>query len=326
MTTYPYTVNTDGTFPNRKVDLDSLATQVRAASGISVALDTVTVSGGNCLFAFRADLTSAEILALEAVIAAHTGEPVLPNIQAVEMYSGSAPAPLAADGKPFVLPNSFPGEVLLNFTGINDKLSPPERFGGTLFGLQKTGVGSETFTIDFLDGVFLAGGHIEWDGGSWGSEVYMELTVPATTVKDPVVANHGNCNLVPTGLGFNIIVPAAGNGTKDLDVPIPVPANDGETNAQNGYWSYSEPWLGKGTVSPAVPGYGKYNLFDIPLELAHFAEIHVFKDSGARDMIAPAIKPKWILPEWKITVTLINAGSGTLRLAWDLMIARRSTQ
>lgn len=236
------------------------------------------------------------------------------------------PPPVAADGKPFVLPNIFPGEVLLNFTGVNDKLSPAERFGGALFGLQQVDAGTATVDLDFLDGLFLAGGHIAWDGGAWGNSVYMELYAPASTVKDPASPGTGNCNVVPTGLpGLNIIVPAAGNGAKDIDVPVPIPANDDETNAQNGYWSYSEPWLGKGTTSPATPGKGKYNLFDQPLELAHFARLHLFQTSGTRDLIAPAIKPKWILPEWKMRVIIENTASGTFRVGWDLLIARRKT-
>lgn len=235
--------------------------------------------------------------------------------------------PVAADGKPFVLPNSFPGEVLLNFTGVSDKLSPPERFAGDLFGLQQVGVGTSQAVLDFLDGLFLAGGHINWDGGSWGSSVYMELYAPASTVKDPASPNTGNCNVVPTGLpGLNIIVPAAGNGAKDLDVPVPIPAYDDETNAQTGYWTYSEPWVGKGVMAPATPGSGKYNLFDQPLELAHFARLHLFLDTGQRDLIAPAIKPKWILPEWKMRVIISNADAGkTLRVGWDLLIARRKS-
>lgn len=233
--------------------------------------------------------------------------------------------PRAADGKPFVLPNIFPGEVLLNFTGCSDTVSPPERFGGALFGVQQVGVGDAVQTLDFLDGVFLAGGHIDWSGGSWGSYVYFELVAPASTVKAPASPGTGNCNLVPTGLNFNIILPAAGNGAYDLDAAVPVPAFADETNEPNGYWNYSEPWVGKGVTSAGSPGTSKYNLFDVPLELAHFAKIHLFRPDGQRDLIAPAIKPKWILPEWKMKVAVHNTGAGTLSVVWDLLIARRKS-
>jgi hypothetical protein len=112
-----------------------------------------------------------------------------------------------------------------------------------------------------------------------------------------------------------------------LDTVVPVPASNAETNAQNGYWNYSEPWIGKGTVSAAsVPGTGKYNLYDTTLELAHFAKLHAFTDTGCRDLTAPAIKPKWILPEWVIKVEAYNADPNkTFSVSWDLMAARRKT-
>lgn len=314
-------------FPFGKVDVSRLTAEIQQ-SDITIALGAVVLMGTDCLLHFKADLSPSEITVLDAIVAVHSGEPLTVTPQPVETYSGAVPAPVAADGKPFTLPNCFPGEVLLNFAGARDVLSPPHRFEGELFGLQQTGPGDTAVMLDFLDGIFLAGGHIEWDGGSWGSSVYMELVAPATTVKDPAVPGKGNCNLVTTPYGFHIIVPAAGDGQKDIDVPVPVPSYDNETNAQTGYWNYSEPWVGTGVMSPGVPGQAKYNLFDAPLELAHFTKLHLFKVEGGRDLIAPAIKPKWILPEWKMKVTITNANTDpntTFRVAWDLLIARRKS-
>lgn len=235
----------------------------------------------------------------------------------------SITAPVAADGKPFVLPNIFPSEVLLNFTGAGD--SNTVRFAGDLFGLEKTGSGDASQTLNFLDGIFLAGGHLEWADGASGSYVSMDLSAPATTTKTPAVANQGNCNKVATGLGFNIIVPAAGDGEFDLDVPVPVPSTDTETDAPTGWWNYSEPWVGKGVVTFTGVAACKYNLFDAELPLARFAKLHLLA-SGRRDLAAGAIKPKWILPEWKIKVTIHNADADkTLQVAFDLLLARRKS-
>jgi len=318
---YNFTIAT--AFPNAKMDSDKLAREIRA-SAIVTALDYVATADGTCSVWFKAALSGGDETILGAIVAAHDGVSDAPAPIPVQDYTNGAPAPTATDGKPFVLPNSFPGEVLINFTGCAD--SSTQRFAGDLFGIQQVGEGTSSQVVSFLDGFYLAGGHVEWDGGNWGDSVYMELKAPATTTKAPATANCGNCNKVPTGLGFNIIVPAAGNGQYDIDVPVPVPANNQETNAQNGYWNYSEPWCGKGTVSPAVPGKGKYNLFDAELELSHFTKIHVFKDSGTRDLIAPAIKPKWILPEWRLHVEITNTDANkTLRVGWDFLLARRKT-
>jgi hypothetical protein len=320
-TNYSFTIASD--FPNGKMDSDRLMQEVRS-SAIVTALDYVSSADGGCSIVFKDALSNGDVTILNGIVAAHSGAP-LPNntIIKVEQYSTGVAQPVAADGKPYVLPNIFPGEVLLNFTGAADNTG---RMDGNLFGLQKAGVGTETLDIQFIDGFYLAGGHVDWDGGAWGNSVYMELQAPATTTKAPAVQGQGNCNKVATGLGFNIIVPAAGNGEFDIDVPIPVPANNQETNAQNGYWNYSEPWCGKGTVSVAVPGHGKYNLFDAQLELAHFCKLHTFRDAGDRDLIAPAIKPKWILPEWKVHIEIENTSSGTtFRVSWDLLMARRKS-
>lgn len=231
--------------------------------------------------------------------------------------------PKAADGKLFVLPNSFPGDVLLNFSGASDS-DTLGRAGGTPFQLQKAGLGSASLSATFLDGIFLAGGHLSWKNGSLGSCLTLRLNAPASTVKTPASPGAGNCNLSPTGFGFNIIVPAAGNGQYDLDSVIPIPAYDDETSEQNGFWGYSEPWVGKGVITPGSPGKSKYNLFDVPLYLAVLCKINLLSDAGERDLIAPAIKPKWILPEWELKVTIDNAdASKTLQVAWDLMVARR---
>lgn len=235
----------------------------------------------------------------------------------------SVRAPVAADGKPFVLPNIFPGEVLLNFAGACDNTSTGRRLEGPMFAMSVAPSSSEDFDITLLDGVFLAGGNLQWTGGHLGSEVYLKLLAPASTVKAPTVEGQGNCNLIPTGLGFNMIVPAAGNGQYDVDYAVPIPAYNEETNQQTGFWRYTEPWVGKGTVWPGAPGNSKYNLFDAPLELAHMARVALLLPSGQRDMIAPAIKPKWVLPEWTMCITVVNASSDTtLTAAWDLLLAR----
>jgi hypothetical protein len=323
MSNYSYTISTD--FLNGKVDSARLTQEIRT-SAIAIALDSINTAGDTCTISFRATLSSGSITILAGIVAAHSGEPLPDNtLTKVQQYVAEGVlAPVATDGKPYTLPNCFPGEVILNFAGCSDGTA--QRFAGDLFGLQQAGVGTATQILSFLDGMYLAGGHVAWEGGGYGSFVDFVLTAPATTTKAPATSGAGNCNKVPTGYGFNIIVPAAGNGQYDLDATTPVPANDDESYAQTGYWESSDPWLGNGVLTPGVPTKAKYNLFDASLELTHFCKLHLFCSSGARDLIAPAIKPKWVLPEWKMKVSIYNAVSAnTLTAVWDLMIARRKT-
>lgn len=311
---------------NGKVDPTTLTIEIEGG-GLATNLDHIESTDETLVIFFVDALSVEDETRFNAIVAAHTGESLPPvPIGVIQYASETKKAPVAADGKMFVLPNSFPGDVLINFTGCNDGGSPPKRFGGSLFGIQITGAGTETVTVDLLDGIFLAGGHIDWDGGAWGNEIYMELLAPASTTKAPAAEGQGNCNRVAIGGGYYMLVPADGNGTHDLDTVIPIPSAADETNEATGYWTYSEPWIGKGTISASIPGHGKYNLYTMPLELAHMCKLHLFLPTGQRDFVAPAIKPKWILPEWKLSVTATNTNpDATFRVCWDFLLARRKS-
>jgi len=76
-------------FPNGKVDLARLETEVRSASGISVALATAWVAGNDCTLAFKGDLPQDMVGIVDAIVATHSGEPL-----------STAPAPLTSDRRP----------------------------------------------------------------------------------------------------------------------------------------------------------------------------------------------------------------------------------
>jgi len=233
--------------------------------------------------------------------------------------------PRAADGKPFFLPSIFPYELLMNFAGKPD--SGGQRYAGSLFGLEKNGVGDASVDFSFQDGVFLTGGIVSWRDGGFGSYVSLEQLAPATTVVDPETPNTGNCNLVATGLGFNIIVPAAGNGAKNLGTTVvPVPAERDEDMLLSGYWDYTDPWLGKGEVSAGTPQAAKFNLFDAQVKLSHFCDLHLVPDQGVGDAFLHSVKPTWILPQWVWHVVLHNAHANKIfQVGWDLVLARKKS-
>lgn len=93
-TVFEYTIDSDGTFPNRRVDIPSFTEEIQA-SAISVALIGVTIVDGNCRIEFASNgnnppgLTDAEIAILEGLVTSHTataiGEPhMLPYIWQVK--------------------------------------------------------------------------------------------------------------------------------------------------------------------------------------------------------------------------------------------------
>jgi len=75
MSTHTYSTVNDGLFPNKLVDIPRFKQEI-AASSISVALDTVEIDGENCVVTFKGEATESDVLALEQLVFAHTGEPL----------------------------------------------------------------------------------------------------------------------------------------------------------------------------------------------------------------------------------------------------------
>lgn len=87
-TVFEFTIDSEGTFPNKQVDIPSFTEEIEA-SAITAALVSVTIVGGNCRIEFATDLTDDEVLILNQLVEAHTaiamGEPhTLPYIWQVK--------------------------------------------------------------------------------------------------------------------------------------------------------------------------------------------------------------------------------------------------
>jgi len=88
MAQYDYSINDD--FPNHKVAPSRLQQEIHEKSEILVALDVPSIlTGGDlCRIMFKADLPAEQQTALNAVVAAHSGEPLpnstCPNVKIVD--------------------------------------------------------------------------------------------------------------------------------------------------------------------------------------------------------------------------------------------------
>jgi hypothetical protein len=230
-------------------------------------------------------------------------------------------APHTTDGKPIFLPSLFRSDIDLYFAGAGDHVTSG-RGEGTAFTLSRSTEGTSTATFAFNDWVYAAGGSAYFSGAQTGDHVSMKIFAPATTVSGASPANTGNCNLTDVG-GFNLITPAAGDGTHDVaDIDkMPVPAPD-----EDGYWDWSEPDEGKGTVSGSgTPGSAHYNLFDVPVTLVCWVKNLHMIGSGDIDFSIPAVKPKKLLPHWTAQVDLYCSGAHQLDLTWYVVTARKKT-
>ncbi len=224
--------------------------------------------------------------------------------------------PKTSDGRPIHLASRFRGDVDPSFAGCDD--------AGTLFELHwdSAPASPETKTMEwsFNDWVYISKGTISWQNAASGDYVAFKVYAPATTVT--ANAGSGNCNLVDTGLGFNAIVPAQGDGSHDLSLPVPVPTfTDGEPK---GNWLWDEPDTGLGNMSWVGDGKQMYNLYDVPLDLVRWIrKLPVIGDDT--QILDPETKARKVLPHWKFKVEVRNETKGLLCMTWHLDLARKKT-
>ena len=234
--------------------------------------------------------------------------------------------PRTSDGRPITLAARFRGDIDPWFAGSMDSSGPGE---GALFELGWDSVpGSpETKTLDvtFEDWVYIANGSIKYRNAGRGDYARVLVNIPATatTAADP--ANTGNCNLVASGYGYNIIVPAAGDGEYDVAdaAKKPVPAVD-SAGTGVGYWNWSEPDTGLGTVSASTPGAGYYHLADVAIPAVQWTRKFPLLGDGVVSL-DPQVKARKLLPYWVVRVELHNEALGLLEMIWWWNMARKKT-
>lgn len=146
--------------------------------------------------------------------------------------------------------------------------------------------------LDIVDNIQLIGGVIRVYNSNIDDFLTVDIYAPASPVTPSDGGNTGNCNLVFIGAG-NMIVPAGGDGTHNVDINapvnenlagnpgqpikvtavVPVPALD--INSQPcGYWNWNRI---TGDVTPAYDGKGTYYLLDFAMVLFKYVnELSVY--------------------------------------------------
>jgi hypothetical protein len=166
--------------------------------------------------------------------------------------------------------------------------------------------------LQFMEPIELHDGHVSWSE-AWGFEDKWSLLVrmPAT-VTAPNGGGTGNCNLVDLG-GYNLIEPADGDGTHDvdLDAAVPVPGEDG-------YWDVDERW--SGTITPNPEAEGKFHLFDVQIEMSFCKNMDC--GDAMRRWDLDAYKAEWISKRWRLVFSATKQTSGAGKIGGYLMIFR----
>jgi len=226
--------------------------------------------------------------------------------------------PRASDGKIINLNSIFPTDLYFYETGSGDG---DVRGNGDRIYFTTSIEEVKTLEISFNDWVYLGGGRVFFTGAVFGDYFSMELYAPASSVEENL-SNTGNCNVQN-----HLIIPAAGNGSYDvdLDTAVPVPAYDENTGVKSGFWNWSNPDTGKGTISPGIPQASEWYLFDVPITMSRPQNKINIVGSGNYESLVP-IKSKKILPHWKTKFILSHTvGTHTLTVGASLLTARKVT-
>jgi hypothetical protein len=245
------------------------------------------------------------------------------------------PSPVIIDGVPkeedgkmvtVVSPAREGTMTWLTSRGDNMSPTPPDtgRGKGPKIKLDFTGSGTEYVDFQFSQPVELHDGAMWYtpvENWSHDDEFSLSVIIPANT---PTVngTNTGNCNLVEyiPSSGMHVIIPAAGDGTHDIDLsnaaPIFMP------NSTGGFWEVDSS-SGEITVS-STPGQSGWGLFDFPVESFFLRNIAMGHPLGIFEI--DVYKAEWCHQSWiyRLSCTKNSSGAGTVT-GWVMVFREDST-
>ena len=227
---------------------------------------------------------------------------------------------LEDDGKIIVTPYPASDGYKTWFTGAADQLTPSiVRGGGTRIRFHWTdgeARGAKSVDLQFAEPIEMHDGGAQYSPVvDWSMDdlLHVKLVMPATVTS---VSGSGNCNRVPTGLGYDVIVPAAGDGGHQVDLalatPVPTPNNDG-------YWNVDHD---SGVITPGVPGASGFHLLSVEVVANYAKGIPLGHPMGEYEI--DAYKAEWIHPKWIIRITVDKQSAGAGDFAGWLLCYRKN--
>jgi hypothetical protein len=253
---------------------------------------------------------------------------VVPGSGAI-LQSRKAEAPRLnnEDGRLMMAPVIYPDYMNPYYTSSGDDYDNGIRGGGIEASCMCTANGTTTThekMLKFVDFIHIIGGVLTVSGANFHDRMNTYVQADATPVTFNG-SNLGNCNLYDVSGGYDLyhmIIPAAGDGTHDVDLetpmnenlagpspifvsqatPLPAFAPDGVTT--NGFWNWAEL---DGTITPAYAQDGSYNLYDFPITLTRYVQ----------DIIVGTGIPN---TSYNINLT-VNHRSGPFLPHWKLVLA-----
>lgn len=316
--------------------LTKLEEQIRA-SDIVVSLDgsymdSPSTTEPRLHIVFKGALSPAD----EGILAAIVADPsvAIPSINPTTKDGKPIfhlDAPEEDDGKPVVVMTPGPRGYRTFFTSRGDDPAPtPPASGrgeGPEIGLDIPS--TDSFPKDYSaewsysEVSYAHDGQLCWkDPANFGRKDHFSLSVKGQATAPTVNGtNTGNCNLVNVGGVYNVIVPAAGDGTHDVDLATACPVPTGK--AKNGFWDVDKE---TGAITPsATPGASKWLLLDIPFQSYFLRCVSMIHPMGVFDIdtyMAEWISERWT---WQLDVHKETAPAADAEVAGWLYVFREHT-
>lgn len=329
--TYTYDIATQTA--NGAVSEASLLNAIRT-SAITVALDSVGVSGGSLSVVMKASLDATDKAILDAIVAAHDG--VRPAKAAPPVTSDGAPivkldAPSERDKKPVVVISPATEGWLTWVTGAGDKIPPDPGTTGrgegprikiAFDGTEPQGT-EKSIDIVFSEPIEVHDGQVSWSQvASFGFDDRFSLSaIIQATPSTPNAGGTGNANKIEIspGTGMHVYVPAPGNGAWDIDMAVANPVPD---KTKSAFWDVN---YESGEVSASSsPGAAEWNLFDFdapPISL--IKSVGMGNPMGIFDI--DVYKTEYIHPSWIVRFSVTKETPAACQIGGWLFTFREYT-
>lgn len=241
--------------------------------------------------------------------------------------------PKEDDERPIFVNSPIPLGFMPYYVGAGDDESAG-RGMGTPLEFEFSGAEQQAVEVQYNEPVWLHDGECAYkpvDNWSMKDKFSFGIVMPASVVT-PNGTMTGNCHVVnaagdpwlsggqpDAGQGYYIIVPAAGDGTYDVDLDQAVPVPAGMDN--NGYWDADER-TGVVTVS-ADPGAAKFYLMTVELVGWFMRNIGMGSPRGVFEV--EAYRSEWISERWKFRMVVDRVSTTAAEAQAYLFVFREST-
>ena len=245
------------------------------------------------------------------------------------------PTPKEPDGRINIVNAPMSHGMSTWWTGRGDDMNPTPPASGRGQGAEMnfdfTGASDETVTLDFNSYVEIYDGEGVWSPvANWSihDRFWVSCYIPKNEDLCIVNAqNEGNCNVVDTGQGFSIIVPApGGDGAYDIDLTKarPAPAGDG---SQINYWQVGA-YMNENDPTPAFDASygpaGDHALFyDLAFSIPFCNDMPMGSPIGRFEVDSDKTEP--LNKNWQVKVRCKRVSTGVGEFAVWLKFFRPNT-